>query len=131
MPIQPEVFQAVAKSLNTHQIPTGEGKHRTIAGRAYYAAFLATREAVKKLHTLGDDYSPSHEVFSQSLARYQGDSDVRRLGHILDGLRLRRVRADYRLNATVSEGDAEVAIDEANDLLALLPTVSAKLPRIP
>lgn len=130
MPIQPDIFQEVAKKLNEHQLPTGEGKYRTVAGRAYYAAYLATRDAVKLLHTMGDDYSPSHEAFSQALAAYQSDPEVSKLGHMLNGLRLRRVRADYKLTLTLNEADAEAAIDETKDLLELLPKVATKLPRI-
>src|SRR4051812_25390742 len=130
MPFLPDEFQAVAKRLSANQLPTGEGRYRTIAGRAYYAACLATREALRRTHRMGDDYDPGHEPISNALAAVAGDPDVRKLGNLLNTLRLKRLLADYKLNKTLVEDQAEDSVEEAGQVLALLPSVRDRLPRI-
>jgi hypothetical protein len=130
MPFLPEEYHRVAKALYHDNRPTGEGRNRTIAGRAYYSAYLATREALRRTHGFSEGYRPPHDILSQTLAQMDGEPDIKKLGSLLDTLRHTRVHADYKLSIELSEFDAEDAIDAATDILTLLPTVEARLPRI-
>jgi hypothetical protein len=131
MPFLPDQYHQVAKSLSEKTLPTGEGRYRTIAGRAYYAAYLATRETLKQVHGLDESYTPEHEKLCNTLAEVTTDPDVRKVGDLLNGLRMLRVRADYRLQKPVDEFAADDAVEDAAAILALLPTIAKRLPRVP
>jgi uncharacterized protein (UPF0332 family) len=130
MSIDPGDYYRAAEQLSRRQPLVDEVRHRTVAGRAYYAAFLATRDAIKRVHHLGEEYSPRHDTFCDQLARYRTEPEVSKLGHRLHALRLRRVEADYKLRATVREDDADLSMEDADSILRALPGLEARLPRI-
>jgi uncharacterized protein (UPF0332 family) len=130
MTFRPDQYHEVAKRLSENILPLGEGRYRTIAGRAYYAAYLATRESLRQVHGFGNDYDPGHENVSNTLASVSGDPQVSKLGNLLNTLRLKRLRADYKLTVHVMESEAEDSVVEAGQVLALLPAVRDRLPRI-
>ena len=43
----PEIFLDIAKKIKENRDLDEQGKFRTVIGRAYYAAFLTTREHLK------------------------------------------------------------------------------------
>lgn len=130
MPFDPHHFGVVASNLSRQLPCTGEAAYRTIAGRVYYASYLATREAIRVRHGLSDDYRPGHEDLCNQLATF-ADTEVRDLGNRLNSLRMMRVKADYNLRNVVYEHDADNAADDYEPLLALLAQVTQKLPRVP
>lgn len=130
MPFLPDEYHRVAKSLSQRALPSGEGRYRTIAGRAYYSAYLATREALKRTYGLDDTYTPKHDTLCNTLAEVATDPEIRKLGDLLNALRLRRVHADYHLKRPLEEDVAEDAVEDAEAVLALLPTVAMRLPRV-
>ena len=130
MSFQPSDFYSVAEKLGRGEVPSGEGRYRTIAGRAYYGAFWATCIAVCRKYKVNPPKDLPHEALCDELARTTGDEDVRMLGTLLNGLRLTRVHADYNLLKPMAEYGAEDAVDDAGKILALIPTVQDRLPKV-
>lgn len=130
-PFRPDAFFAIASALQERRLaPTGEGRDRTITGRAYYAAFLATCDALCAQHGFPPDAYFGHERVSDTLAGYDNDVDVKKLGTSLNSLRLLRVAADYSRRKTHEEGESDDAYAYAQDILAGLPGLTGRLPRI-
>jgi len=130
MPYRPEQFVEVAEALQALGIPQGEGRYRTITGRAYYGAFWATCEALCANQHINPPVSFYHEPLCDTLAKYPGDEHVREYGNLLNSLRQQRVHADYKLRNGHDEDTSDDAIADARHLLAMLPTVAAQFPRI-
>lgn len=130
MPFPPEQFCSVAEHLRDRQPLTGEGRHRTVVGRAYYGAYLATCWAICRTHRIDPPRDMGHELVADTLARVKGDDDVRRLGDLLNTLRHQRLHADYRMARALDEDQADDAIDDAKKVLELIPAVEPRLPRI-
>lgn len=130
MTFPPEDFHRVATDLKGLKVPTGEGRYRTISGRAYYSAYLATCRALCRTHGFNADSYFPHEVVSDTLAAYQSDTDVRTVGTLLHGLRLNRIHADYRLGDELKEDTSDDCVDDAKMLLEVLKRAEPKLPRI-
>ena len=131
MPYQPERFHDVAKLVNTSQIvPAGEGRYRTVVGRAYYGAYWATCQAVCQTYRISPPLDLPHEALSQTISKVRNDPDVSKLGTLLDTLRQRRVDADYKPRLTITESHADDAVTDAAEILKLLPTVQNRLPKV-
>lgn len=130
MTVLPDDVFRVAVALNDRGQPLGEARDRTIAGRSYYAAYLAIREAIRRRYALSVDYRPGHEDVCNALQAPGETEGVRACGILLNTLRLRRVRADYHISQTVQESEAEDAIEEAKELLRRVQAVEASLPKI-
>jgi len=130
VPFRADGFLDVAGKLKNRQLPTGEARDRTIAGRSYYAAYLATCDAICALHRLPLDAYLPHETVSDTLAAYVADPDVKKLGTLLGTLRHLRHHADYIRQKNLLEQQSDDAVDYAQDVFTLLPTVATKLPRI-
>jgi|GEM_PF-5892009 len=131
MPFRPEAFHEVAKKLAQNDKPSGEGKHRTVVGRAYYAAYHATAQAIYLTHKVGPEYElPAHETLSRTLAESL-DPEIRHLGQLLHGLRLSRVHADYHLVRAILELNADDSVQDSAQILELLGTdLTSRLPKI-
>jgi hypothetical protein len=131
VPFRPEDFLAAARKISLNEVlPSGEARYRTIAGRSYYAAYLATCEAIIIQHKLPDGAYLPHATVSETLAAYEKDIDVKKLGGDLNSLRLLRIRADYRCRMELVEDQSDDAMTYATTILAALPSVRAKLPKI-
>ena len=130
MPFAPEEFCTVAGRLRDGQPVAGEGRHRTVAGRAYYGAYLVTCREICRAQSIDPPQNLDHEMLSQALAGFGGDEQVRKFGTLLDALRQRRVHADYRMAQEMYDDVADDAIDDAIAALAMLPAVVARFPRI-
>ncbi|HLA88897.1 MAG TPA: hypothetical protein VJL28_00515 [Gemmatimonadaceae bacterium] len=130
MPFPPDGFHTVADELKRGVIPSGEGRHRTIAGRAYYGLYWATCAAVCRTHGIAPAKNLPHEALSLALAGCKTDAGVRELGNFLNSLRLLRIRSDYRLARTVNKTEADDAVTDARKALDLLPSVEPRLPKV-
>lgn len=130
MPFPPEGFYDVAKALSNRQVPMGEGRYRTIAGRAYYGAYWATCVAVCRTHRISPATNLPHTVLSETLAATKDDDEIREFGILLNGLRHLRVHADYRLSRILEEDRADDAVDDARRVIEMLPSIESRLPRI-
>ncbi len=128
MPFTPEGFYSVAKKLSDREMPTGEGRYRTIVSRAYYGAYWATCLAVCRTHQINPPQSLPHEALCHKLAGMGHDEEIREFGTILDSLRLYRIHADYRLSRTLIEDYADDALGDARKAMDMLPGVESRLP---
>jgi uncharacterized protein (UPF0332 family) len=130
MAFRPEDIYTVAKRLHDRDLPTEEGRYRTIVGRAYYSAYWAACEAVCKQHGINPVQSIKHEVLCDTLAAYEEDSDVKAFGTLLNTLRKSRVHADYKLSKPLAEYYADDAVEDARTAMDMIPSVQHKLPKI-
>lgn len=129
MTVRPEEFYAVAKALkDAVVVPSGEGRYRTTAGRAYYSVYWAACLQICINHRVNPPSELPHEALSLKLASTQGDVDVRKFGDLLNSLRLLRIKSDYHLGRIVEEVAADDAVDDAKTALDMLPTVGPRLP---
>jgi len=131
MPIRPEQLFDAAQRLNAMKPPlvSDEVCARTMANRAYYAAYLATREALRAQYG-----NPRFDVAHGSLAyalTTAPDPDVRALGARLQTLKAIREDSDYEPGATVSKlavalhlADASYVLEKAAKLVGKLPMVT-------
>lgn len=100
---------------------------RTVAGRIYYAAYLATRETLRSLRR-NADYDPGHDQLIQFLRTYATIPAAQRIGERLDDLKKQRTVADYSTNATLPSRavgalmlQAKYILDHQADLKGLDP----------
>lgn len=110
MPFDPHGYLTLADRLATAS-SASEAELRTAVSRAYYALHLRAREnlaAAGELKATGT--GADHELVISGL-RGRGGS----LGDQLDWLRIRRIRADYRLASTVG-AQAQQVISVAKSL---------------
>jgi uncharacterized protein (UPF0332 family) len=130
MPFNPRDFLDAARCINLRQPVPGESRYRSTMGRAYYSAFLAVREAIRRRFSHQHDYHPGHFQLAEALLRH-ANADVRRLGAPLNTLRSNRAHADYKLNDAFVEDQADESIVDAERVLVILATVEGMLPDLP
>jgi len=131
VPFLPDGFLEVAEKMQQRRLaPSGEARDRTITGRSYYAAYLATCDAICSQYGYQPDAYLPHEAVSTTLAAVQGDPSVRLLGTRLDSLRLLRKHADYTRRKPLTEDQSDDAVEHAKKVLELLPSVAGRLPKI-
>jgi hypothetical protein len=131
MPFPPDGFLAVAKKLsNGETVPAGEGRNRTIAGRSYYAAYLATCEAMRRTHGFPPDAGFPHEALCQALRGRDVDLKVRAFGTMLDSMRLNRIHADYKSARPFADDKSDDSLHDAEQAFVMLPQVEKRLPRV-
>ena len=128
MPYRLEEFVQVAKVISSRQPISGEARHRTVVGRAYYGAYWATCNAVCKTHGINPPTSLDHRALSQAIRYVKDDPPVSELGTYLDTLRELRTSADYYAQRTITEDQADDAVQDAEKVLALLRSVGDRLP---
>ncbi len=133
MSIRPDDFFMAAQALNRLKPPlvSDEVCARTMAGRMYYAAYLATREAIRA-QTGIHDFDVGHGALITAL-RHASDGDVRTLGRRLSTLRRLRERADYKPHRHVTKtavalrlADARSVLDNAGRLAGRFPQIRAR-----
>ena len=123
MAIEPQDFVHFAEQVAA----TDEAGMRAAVSRAYYGAFHGTLRFEQALPSGG---IPSREegmhgmLYQRLLAPTIAKEDrrhavSRRLGVMGQQLHALRIRADYRLNDTISEGDRDQAILQARKILEL------------
>jgi uncharacterized protein (UPF0332 family) len=92
----------IANKLLADRKYQDEAGWRTAVGRAYYAAFLRTKKKLEELGSSFPDTEKIHQEVIQKLMERHTD-----LGNKLDTLRDKRVDADYRMSAGISDGLAK------------------------
>ena len=90
MPVKPEEFYLASQNLNRMKPPlvSDEVCGRTMLNRMYCAAYLATREALRR-HLGNPSFDVAHTALSAILAK-AADPAVRDIGTRLGVLRLAR-----------------------------------------
>jgi hypothetical protein len=130
MPTESEELFEAAKALNHLRPPlvSDEVCARTMANRMYYAAYLATREAIRL--QLGDrSFDVTHGALVDSLTA-ASDPEVKDVGTALKRLRSMRVDSDYRLDETITKFVAAVYLADARFVLDNARRLAARFPRI-
>lgn len=102
----PEIFLDIAKRIKENRDLDEQGKFRTVIGRAYYAAFLTTREHLKIHKARSFDKDSQHKAVLDVLDELD-ENDIKNL---LDKLRDNRVKADYYLNKMIDPNLCEKCI---------------------
>lgn len=131
MPIRPEDLHAAARQLDRISSPlvSEEVCGRTIANRAYYAAFLATREALRTQYG-NPRFDVRHTRLAEALENSR-DPLVSDLGTSLKILKAHREIADYRPNAAFdSRLLVPLLLFQAGDILEKLPRAVGSFPVI-
>jgi uncharacterized protein (UPF0332 family) len=106
-----------------------DARRRTIVSRAYYAAFhhclIVSRNNGYAFDRNGR-YG-THESLIKFL-RNHSNSDMEYAGRLLEGLKARRIIADYAMDLPISTCEAKETIEEAsvilNEVLEFLDSVS-------
>lgn len=126
MPVTPDDFLASAKEILTNN----EMAVRNAISRTYYYAYLHCIKSVGYINTTGQDRGV-HSVLSDYLTK-RGSSDTdkiyKKIGYILINAKSFRTKADYFLDATLTEADAEQVFlfaKKITDLLVELKTVKS------
>lgn len=128
MTFSPSHFYGIAERLQVGRpIAVGEeATSRTVAGRIYYAAFIATRETLRTMNK-NPSYHPGHEPLTQFLKTYPGEPEVQKVGERLEGLRKQRQNADYELELVVGSRAVGTSMQDAKAVLDAQPLLLAKL----
>lgn len=128
MPIAPSDFLVVAQTLKSGSaLEPKEPRDRTIVGRAYYAAYLAAREAVRKAYGKPGLWV-AHEALATNLAGVS-DAAVADVGIRLQTLKQTRKRADYELKSTVTANDVALMCASADRVIASAPKIVSLIPQ--
>ena len=128
MAIQPEDFLQAAEMISQRQPVAGEARHRTVVGRAYYAAYLVVREAVRREFGLSTEFEPGHESLANTLAAQGGTKDVQKIGHKLNTLRQYRLTSDYFPKREITEDQADIALEESSWVIAAVSQAPGNFP---
>lgn len=108
----PEIFLKVAKEIKDNKSLDEQRRFRTSIGRAYYAAFLKTRE---HLSYRGYSFDKDHQ--HQDVLDALDDLNQNNLKTWLDNLRDNRVNADYFLSKVVHEGLCEKSLILSEEII--------------
>ena len=117
MPVTPVDIHDVASRLwqGTAVPKQKEATVRSVVSRAYYSAYLSTREAVRAAYS-----NPVWEVRHAPLAAFMvgsGKPTLSIAGNQLKELLEARKLADYDLGWTVQHGDVEHLVDNAAEII--------------
>ncbi len=114
-------------------LPGGTEKHwRGATGRAYYALFLESRDALARwgfVPARGD----SVHYFVRSRFGFPAHADLKKIGDVLEALQRLRNKADYDLSGLTvfkSATAAQDAVDRSTDALDLLDAIEADPARL-
>ena len=131
MPCSNDDYLKFARAVNSASaLPLGEIRHRVVASRAYYSAYLATRDAHNIKHLKPPESIVYHDVLSRTMAEDKNDTAVREYGTLLDSLRNVRVHADYHQKRPFDDDLADDSIMDAEKLIATLPAIKDRIPRV-
>jgi uncharacterized protein (UPF0332 family) len=114
-----------ASELHSRQL-SSEAQHRTVVGKAYYAAYhdsLMWHEALPTPGSLAPNgRNGTHEQLLQRLSNPTGSTEKmvsKKRSYMLRALHQKRVTADYKLETSVSLAEASQALEDAKLVVAL------------
>ena len=128
MPVEPEDLYRAAVSLDRLRPPlvSDEVCARTMINRMYYAAYLATRDAIRaQLNTPGFDVT--HGALAETLAR-SADPDVRAIGSRLQILKAAREDSDYKPHVAITKFIASLHLLDARFILDIVGRLNGRFP---
>ena len=115
----PKGFLILARKLLTDDNYKVDGRTRTAIGRAYYAAFLASKaKQEKRGHRFPDD----HKVHMAVIDSFHDDN----LSHIaskLDELKEYRSNADYHMNTNILSVEGNKCLELAENVFKMLESI--------
>jgi len=127
MVFNPSDFLDIARSIYARGAPSGDEAHiRTAISRAYYAAYLLIRTAIREKRS-DPHLQVIHKELCLDLKSCARDTDVQELGQRLDGLRSRRLDADYDLDKRLTVLDAGLMISEAENIIGKVAALARRL----
>ena len=128
MPFEWDQYLALAKLLS--QAVSDEASLRSAVSRSYYSAFnLAFKRAeLNGYRPRFDETGSSHQLLWDLYGRNQKNEDCRRLSLLGPRMKRRRVKADYRSHYPKLVDDVRIAIEEADECLALLRRLPSGIP---
>jgi uncharacterized protein (UPF0332 family) len=104
---------------------TTEVQYRTVASRAYFAAFNAAIAFAARRGFTPDQTGEDHKHLIEFFKHEKLDL-LRRLGHHrLPRLRALRNRADYKLSIAFTQGMAEEAMQDAEEVISWLQRLTS------
>lgn len=91
---------------------------RNAASRAYYSAYHSCVDLSKRYPSTNNVKSEGgvHKQFIDKLCNYQ-DEQMRTVGHSLNQVKIRRVKADYKLVQNFTLQDAKFTVNSVQKLL--------------
>lgn len=130
MPIRPDEFYRAAQDLSRMKPPlvSDEVCARTMVNRMYYAAYLATREALR-VQFRNPALDVSHRTLAETLA-LAPDAEIRAIGSRLRVLKSAREESDYRPHAVVTKSDAALHLLNARFVLENVARLTGRYPRV-
>lgn len=130
MSIRAEELYLAAQNLNRMRPPlvSDEVCGRTMLNRMYYAAYLATREAIRV--QLGNPtFDVTHAALANTLMQ-SADPDVQALGSRLHVLKTVREIADYHPHVGITKSSAALRLVDARFVLDSVSRLAARFPLI-
>lgn len=130
MPIEPGDLFGAAQQLNRMKPPlvSDEVCARTMLNRMYYAAYLATREAVRA-QLKDPKFDVSHKALAKALMS-SPDAEVKEVGSRLWALKDAREDADYQPHVAVSRTVASLHMAHARFVLDHVDRLTGRFPPI-
>ncbi len=125
MPItQKDLINSAKLMINAGNLSLSEVDYRNAISRAYYAAYHeADRVANKYSKGNSGNKHGMHEKLINKLISHpniqQRDAVINQIGSLLRMCKKQRVRADYRLRATLSKTDAEATLLNCEQIINL------------
>lgn len=110
MAIKPRDLINYAKRILDHH--GCETHYRNVVGRAYYGAFLTARNKAQEMSDETFDSGGAHK----KLVKFYEGVDLS-IANRLNDLRIRRMKADYKLNKKCSYYDANSSCKRAETLI--------------
>ena len=109
----PEIFLDIAKQIKDCRDLNEEGKHRVSIGRAYWAAFLTTREYLKRFKGWTFGEKKQHKEVLDALDILNEEF----IKNELEKLAKNRVNADYYLNISIEKELCENCLTISEDII--------------
>jgi len=125
------LFLGTARFLRNNG--SDEAAYRSAVSRAYYACFIVTRDLA--FHACGSEarrkagIKNERNIGHDPLQRYLksgATESIQQLGQDLAALHGNRIDADYNMKQTITDEDAQYAIEETEALLELLSQTPIK-----
>lgn len=111
-----------------------EAAYRSALSRAYYACFIVVRDLVFRVCSpeywrkagVRDERGIGHKPLREYYLKNGTTESVERLRDDLKSLYSSRIDADYNMRQTITDEDAQQAIEEAEAILELLFNIPEK-----